>query len=111
MRLVHRWVFGAGLVALVVSVLALVAPLHGPGLSGSALEPYIGAFGWYASSPLPANPTDAQFRAAGVARPWNSLEHRRREVAAVAAVAAGLLETGFVLRRLHRRRARKDSMS
>lgn len=106
MQLLHRWLSAAGLAGLAAALLLLVVPVSGAGLSGPALHPHAGAFGWYAYSPLPTDPTDAQLRAAGVRTPSAVLDHRRRKAAEAAASAVGLLGAGLLVRR--RRDATSD---
>ena len=82
---VVRWV---GRVAAAIGVAGIVAavvigfwPLHANGVSGSALRPHYGGMfyvGFYASGPLPDDPTPADLRRAGVRLPVDVVHDRRQ---------------------------------
>src|SRR4051794_38854428 len=79
MRRLARVLGVLGSTAIVVSVVLLLLPLHGSGLSGNALRPHYSSFGFglEAEHPLPATPTRAQMRAAGVVFPQDVVNDRR----------------------------------
>ncbi len=71
-------------------------PIHHNGVSGNAITPHYGDFGWFAYAPLPAHPSLEDLRRGGVTVPQDVVAERRRGAAVVAAagvtaVAAGLL--------------------
>jgi hypothetical protein len=85
----------AGIVTACAGLALLLAPLHAPGASGSALRPQYTAFGWYAYRPLTATPTADELRRAGVAVPQDAVRRRRAE--AVAVTLVGLVGLGMSL--------------
>jgi hypothetical protein len=82
-----RGVVALGLAAVVAALVLALWPLHGNGVSGSALRPHIAReFGFTTYKPLPANPTRSQLRAAGIVFPSDVVERRRHQAAAIGAL-------------------------
>jgi hypothetical protein len=48
-----------GLGLLAAAAVLVLLPMHGNGLSGSAVQPQYGAYYWASYQPLPAHPTTA----------------------------------------------------
>lgn len=73
--------------------MVLIWPLHANGVTGNALRPHYGDFGWFTYAPLPSGEvsTDA-LRAAGVRMPQDAVRDRRH--AAEGCVGLGLLLLG-----------------
>jgi hypothetical protein len=90
-------------------------PLHGPGISGSAIAPHVAhEFGFYTYTtvPLPEHPTHAQLRAAGLVFPQDRLATRRREAATTAAVSLiALVVASSVLLRRGRRDPQRSPLT
>jgi hypothetical protein len=77
-------------------------PMHGNGVSGTALRPHYSDFGWFAYAPLPENPSTADLRKAGVAVPEDVVSHRRHVASGFGLVGLALVGGSYV--RLRRRR-------
>jgi hypothetical protein len=67
------------------------------GLTGNAIAPRYGAFGWYSYKPLPPHPTTADFRAAGIGVPQDVVSDRRHDVEALAVIGLVVTATGIGL--------------
>jgi hypothetical protein len=74
-------------------------PLNGNGVSGNAIRPHYGDFGSEAYGPLPANPTLADLRAAGVRVPQDNVSEHRKYAAGVVALGLVLVVGGQAWRR------------
>ena len=83
---------------LAAAVLALL-PLWADGVSGNALRPEYGSFGWVAYAPLAADAGPDELRAAGVDLPEAAVARRRATVAVVALAGVVLVGVGTVRRR------------
>jgi len=86
------WAIAAGCLLVAVSVVLLFWPMKGNGLTGTAARPRYGAFGWFASAPLSADPSLQDLRDAGAVLPQDVVAGRRRQVVDLAAV--GFLAIG-----------------
>ena len=86
-----RLVLLAGASAVVAAAFVALWPLHAAGVSGNALAPRYHAFAWETFAPLPAHPTFAELRRAGVRIPQDVVANRRRAAAVV--LVAGLAVT------------------
>ena len=89
----------AGVAALAVAAVLALLPLWAEGVSGNALRPEYGSFGWVAYGPLPAEATPDELRAAGVDLPQDAVARRRVAVAVVGLTGLVLLGAGAVRRR------------
>ena len=76
----RRGAVALGLLAVLGAVVLALTPITGAGVHGNALFPHYTSFYGYAATdhPLPANPTIAQLRHAGVPFPQDHVSHRRR---------------------------------
>jgi hypothetical protein len=100
MKSISRWVAAAGLVAVAVGVVLFLWPLHGSGLSGNALRPHYGEFGWTTYVLMPAHPTLDDLRHAGITVPQDIVKARRRTAGIV--TAAGLAAVVIALIAIYR---------
>jgi hypothetical protein len=70
-----------GTAALVVAGVLALAPMSAEGVSGNALRPQYGSFGWFAYALLRAEATPEDLRTAGVDQPQDAVAWRRATVA------------------------------
>jgi hypothetical protein len=92
----RRWlggtIVGLGVAAGAVALGLALWPLHSNGLRGNAIAPRYSTYvGFYSLTPLPAHPTKADLRRAGVTLPRDRVANRRRDAGTLAAV--GILVT------------------
>lgn len=92
-----------GLLVLASAALLALLPMRGNGLSGNAVLPHYGTFGWYVASsqPVPAHPTPADLRRLGVRFPQDLVRSRRYLVGAVGATGLAATAVGLLIRRRH----------
>jgi hypothetical protein len=100
--MVRRAAVVSGCLALAAALALAFLPLHGNGVSGNAVAPTYGEFGWAAYAPLPTHPSLADLRRAGVVVPQDVVNDRRRIVGAVAGLGAVLVLAGLLVRRRRR---------
>lgn len=87
-----------GFLGLCAAVAVLLWPLHGNGVSGSALMPrYSHYIGLTAFGPLPDHPTAADLRRAGVRLPQDVVAHRQHIGFGVLVGAVGVGAVGAAL--------------
>jgi hypothetical protein len=95
-RWLGRTLVGLGAAAVAVALTLALWPLHSNGLRGNAIAPrYSTYIGFYSYTPLPAHPTEADFRRAGITLPRDRVANRRRDAGVVTAV--GIIVTGIGL--------------
>jgi hypothetical protein len=87
---VRRMMTVLALAMVAAGVAVAFRPLHAAGVTGNALRPHYGDFGWFAYQPLTGPVTVSQLRRAGVHIPQDDVDHRRR-------VAGGLIAGGFIV--------------
>lgn len=85
---VRRLSVAAALALVAAAVAVALWPLHADGVTGNALVPRYGDFGWYSYEPVTAPMTMAQLRRAGVRVPQDAVDKRRRIAAGLVAAAA-----------------------
>lgn|GEM_PF-5035009 len=88
-----------GLGLLAAAAVLVLLPMHGNGLSGSAVQPQYGAYYWASYQPLPAHPTTAELRRAGLQLPQDLVSSRRYMAAAVGATGVAATALGLLVRR------------
>jgi hypothetical protein len=100
----RRWLelttIGFGVAALAVALLLALWPLHSNGLRGNAIAPrYNEYIGFSSYAPLPARPTRADFRRAGITLPRDRVANLRRDAGTLAAVGFVVIGVGLTVRR------------
>lgn len=86
-RLMVRTMVGLGVAAVAVALTLVLWPLHSNGLRGNAIAPrYSTYIGFYSLTPLPAHPTKADLRRAGITLPRDRVANVRRDAGTLAAV-------------------------
>lgn len=88
-----------GAALLLAAVVLALLPFEADGVSGNALRPQYGSFGWFAYAPLDAEATPDELRAAGVDLPHDAVARRRATVAVVGLAGVVLLGVGTLRRR------------
>ncbi|HEX3811678.1 MAG TPA: hypothetical protein VHX59_02455 [Mycobacteriales bacterium] len=96
MKSISRWLAAAGLVAVAVGVVLFLWPLRGAGLSGNALWPHYGVFGWATYAPMPAHPTLDDLRHAGITVPQDTVRARRRTAGIVTAAGVAVVVIALI---------------
>jgi hypothetical protein len=99
MTSVRRWSWLPGAAVVVAAAALLLWPLHEEGVTGNALRPSYGDFGWFAYAPVPEHPTTGDLRTAGVRVPQDAVARRREVAAGLAVGGVVLLLGGALLRR------------
>jgi hypothetical protein len=100
---------GLGVVAVAVALTLALWPLHSNGLRGNAIAPrYSTYIGFYSLTPLPAHPTKADFRRAGITLPRDRVANRRRDTGTLAAVGIVVAGIGLIL---YRNAGRRDQVA
>lgn len=87
-----------GIAAVSASTVLLLLPFRAEGVSGNAIRPHYGPFGWFSYEPLPEHPTRADLRRAGVASPRDAVRARRGQAAVLGILGALLLLAGVLPR-------------
>ena len=96
LRWLGRSMVGVGVAAIAVALTLALWPLHSNGLRGNAIAPrYSTSIGFYSLTPLPAHPTKADLRRAGITLPRDRVANRRRNAETLATV--GVIVTGIGL--------------
>jgi hypothetical protein len=98
----RRWLevttVGCAVAVLAVALVLALWPLHSNGLRGDAIAPrYSRYVGFYSYAPLPAHPTEADFRRAGITLPRDRVANRRRDAGTLAAVGILVIGIGVTL--------------
>lgn len=83
-----------GLAAVVAAAALLFWPMNARGVTGTAARPHYRDFGWYSYSPLPPNPSSADFRRAGIVLPQDIVKKRRALALAIATIGATAFARG-----------------
>jgi len=91
----------AGCLCLIAGVVVMLWPIHGEGVTGTAVKPHYSDFGAFSYQPLPATATVRDLRRAGVSVPHDLVRRRRRAAAAVGILGASLC-AGAAARRVRR---------
>lgn len=99
---VGRGAVGAGLAGISAACVLALLPMTGNGVTGNAVHPHYGDFGWSAYAPVPDNPTAADLRAAGVRLPQDRVARRRQVAATAGALGVALCAGGAAARRRRR---------
>jgi hypothetical protein len=107
-RVQRRWLdlttITFGVVALVVALALTLWPLHGNGVSGNILAPRYSKDVFFSSyTPLPAHPTKAELRQAGITLPRDVVNGRREDAETLAITGVFVVGLGLALRRNARR--------
>lgn len=96
MKSISRWGAAAGLTAVAVGIVLFLWPLHGSGLSGNAIRPHYGTFGWATYVPMPAHPTLDDLRHAGITVPQDIVRARRRTAGIVTAAGVAVVVIALI---------------
>ena len=87
---------GTALGLLVAALVLALAPLHGPGVEGTPVEPRYGRFSYAVFGVLPEEPSQDDLRSAGVVLPTDTVAQRRQSAYAAAGLSAVLALAGVV---------------
>lgn len=100
--MVRRAFLAAGTAALLAAIILSLVPIGADGVSGNAIRPRYTDVGWFSYAPLPAHPTFAELREAGVRVPQDAVADRRLAIAVIACAGVASLSAGVLTGRRRR---------